>query len=195
MPKGSLKLCYAPPSIPKFVLEYFRSHPFYWLWVTKAGPNAGKSFHVPHIPTHCARTAHRAVRWTVDLFHSFKAHLSSASLDSQGCVPTPLLQIYHNNILLHFRCQLASTSGSPSQPPLQPPGGLPPSSAAAATKTLAAPPLVPGPSYPPPSPCSSLEIACLQVEITQLTAQVANLTLKLASLSLPLSPPPPTLLA
>lgn len=131
LPKGSLKLHYVPPSILKFILDYFHSHPFYWLWTTKAGPNAWKSLHVPHIPTHCTRMAHKAVCWTVDLFHSCKAHLSPASLDSQGHFPTPLLWIYHKNMLLHFCCQTAcplgpSSSGPPLEPPCRQPPLLPP---------------------------------------------------------------------
>ena len=102
-----------PPSLPEFVLEYFVAHPFSWLWTTRAGPNKGKSVSVPHIPTNCSSAAHRAVRWTVDLFHSFKAHLSPGALDSQGWVPPPLLRMYHNNMLRHYHCQAVGCSGSP----------------------------------------------------------------------------------
>ena len=85
--KGSLRLCYMPPSLPKFVLEFFVASPFSWSWTTRASPNKGKTLLIPHIPTHCSKLAHRAVHCTVDLFHSFKAHLSLVSLNSQGWVP------------------------------------------------------------------------------------------------------------
>ena len=75
-----------PPAVPKSILDYFTAHPFSWSWTTKAGPNAGKSFHVPHIPMSCKKSDHWAVQWTVDHFHLFKAHLTPQTLDAKEWV-------------------------------------------------------------------------------------------------------------
>ncbi|KAF8125501.1 hypothetical protein EV363DRAFT_1299222 [Boletus edulis] len=107
-PTGTFRLRFIPPTVPKFVLSFFAAHPFTWRWTTKGGPNKGKSFLVHTIPTTCTPADHCAVRWTVDLFHSFKAHLSPDALLS-GKVPVAIVQLYQNNMLIHFRAQLRAS--------------------------------------------------------------------------------------
>ena len=122
-PKGTFHTRYTPPAIPKSVLDFFITHPF--SWTTKSGPNAGKYFPVSYIPTSCRKTDNRSVRWTVDLFHSFKAHLSPQLLDAKGWVPTPLVRIYQSNMLIHF-CRQALAPKPPSKPSPIPPIPPPP---------------------------------------------------------------------
>lgn len=52
--------------------------------MTKAGPNAGKSFNMLTVLTACKKGSPRAMQWIVLLFHSFKAHLNSQALDPNG---------------------------------------------------------------------------------------------------------------
>jgi hypothetical protein len=127
MPKGYLKLRYSLPSLPKFVMDHYNAHPFSWSWTTRSGPNEGKSFSVPHIPTHCKKSDHRAVRWTVDLFHSFKAHLSPAALDEKGRVLKPIVRIFRNNMLIHYHRQsaLSKAASTRAPPPLPNPPNRP----------------------------------------------------------------------
>ncbi|KAF9232378.1 hypothetical protein BU15DRAFT_67517 [Melanogaster broomeanus] len=70
-----------------------KAHPLYWQWTTKSGPNAGKTFKVPTVPTHCPKGFPKAISWLVNTFHSFKAHLAQSALHD-GRVPKSLLQIY-----------------------------------------------------------------------------------------------------
>ncbi|KAI6002677.1 hypothetical protein EDC04DRAFT_2908408 [Pisolithus marmoratus] len=97
--KGTFKARFAPPVLPRFVLAHFASHPSTWTWVTKDGPNKGKSFQVPTTPITCAKTAPRAIHWMVAVFHSFKAHLNPVAIDSDtGRVKQGWLRLYQNNI-------------------------------------------------------------------------------------------------
>jgi hypothetical protein len=117
-PSGTFRTRYTPPSIPNFVLDYVSAHPFSWSWTTKSGPNKGETFSVLYIPTTCKKYDHHIVRWTVDLFHSFKAHHSTNSLNKDGGVPTPLIHIYQSNMLIQFRRQLAVLHPTPANNPL-----------------------------------------------------------------------------
>ncbi|KAI6043306.1 hypothetical protein EDC04DRAFT_2600197 [Pisolithus marmoratus] len=93
------KARFAPPVLPRFVLAHFTSHPSTWTWVTKDGPNKGKSFQVPTTPITCDKTAPKAVRWMVAVFHSYKAHLNPVAIDSDnGRVKQGWLWLYQNNI-------------------------------------------------------------------------------------------------
>ncbi|KAF9240490.1 hypothetical protein BU15DRAFT_74073 [Melanogaster broomeanus] len=127
-PKGTFSARFAPPALPLFVTRYCAVHPLYWQWTTKSGPNAGKTFKVPAIPTHCSKGSPKAISWLVNVFHSFKAHLAPSAL-CDGKVPKPLLQTYQSNMVLHLRAQLRAHSLSDTTPPsLQPvvPGVAPP---------------------------------------------------------------------
>jgi hypothetical protein len=187
-PTGTFKTHYTPPLLSKFVLDHFASHPFNWSWTTKSGPNQGKSFCVPCIPTSCQKSDHQVVRWTVDLFHSFKAHLSPRVLNN-GQVPTPLVHIYQSNMLIHFHRQLVAT-----QAPLQPPLSTtlaPRKSADSHTQPSPAR----APLCPPKNPNTPTELNKLHTEVSRLRKQLATLTLPQAFPSSPISisplhPPP-----
>ncbi|KAF9243580.1 hypothetical protein BU15DRAFT_72241 [Melanogaster broomeanus] len=88
--------CDSPPSGSDYGTAVW-VRPLYWQWTTKNGPNAGKTFKVPTIPTHCPKGSCKAISWLVNAFHSFKAHLTPSVLHD-GKVPKPLLQIYQSNM-------------------------------------------------------------------------------------------------
>ncbi|KAG6372124.1 hypothetical protein JVT61DRAFT_7903 [Boletus reticuloceps] len=141
-----------------FVLAYFFTHPFSWKWTTRGGPNKGKSFPVPTIPTACTQVDHRAVRWTVDLFHSFKAHLSDSAL-FEGRVRPDIIKLYQNNMLIHYWSQLKALRLSSAV-------GVPPS------HTTPCPPTQLGTvtaSSPPPDAITALlqRITALESELSQ----------------------------
>ena len=79
-----------------------------WTWTLRASPRAGTTLTVPTVPIHCASNAHRAVRWLVSVFHTFKGSLQAdASLAiADGKVLPPLVCIYQNNMLLHLDAQM-----------------------------------------------------------------------------------------
>ena len=120
-PTGTFHTRYTPPAIPKVVLDCFSTHPFSWSWTTKSRPNTGKSFPVPHIPTFHWKSGNRLVHWTVDLFHSFKAHPSPQILDMKGWVPIFLMCIYQSNMPIHFHCQTLASKSSPKSSSIPPP--------------------------------------------------------------------------
>ncbi|KAG6372371.1 hypothetical protein JVT61DRAFT_7813 [Boletus reticuloceps] len=180
-PSGSFHLRFSPPTIPKFVLVYFLTHPFSWKWTTRGGPNKGKSFSVPTIPTACTQVDHRAVRWTVDLFHSFKAHLSDGAL-IEGRVRPDIVKLYQNNMLIHYRSQLKALRSS--------------STAAAPTTTHSTPQPSHATPYPPmplgtvmasPSPDT---ITALLQRITALESQLSQVKQLLQQGGSPAHPPP-----
>ncbi|KAI6094731.1 hypothetical protein EDD16DRAFT_1721413 [Pisolithus croceorrhizus] len=106
-PKGTFRAHFSPPALPKTVASHFAKNPPIWTWSVKAGPNEGKSFQVPTIPIACDKTAPRAVKWIVAVFHSFKAHLNPVALDTDsGRVLPAWLRLYQNNLLVHIRNQL-----------------------------------------------------------------------------------------
>ena len=132
-PKGTFKARFSPPVVPKAVLRRLASHPPTWSWTTKAGPKAGKSFHVPTVPTSCGRDSHRAIQWIVSVFHAFKSQLAPQALNDKGRVLPAYVKLYQNNMLVHLRAQQAlqvqqakspSTScpqpARPTQTPTQP---------------------------------------------------------------------------
>ncbi|KAI5991832.1 hypothetical protein EDD15DRAFT_2368584 [Pisolithus albus] len=100
-----------------------------WTWVTKDGPNKGKSFQVPTTPVACAKNAPRAVRWMVAVFHSFKAHLNPVAIDANsGRVHQGWLRLYQSNMYLHLQTQIkALQSRRPPIPPQPPKPCSPPS--------------------------------------------------------------------
>ena len=128
-PKGTFHACYIPPTTPHSVLCYYMANPFSWSWTTKAGPKVGQTFSVPTIPISCKKDDHKAIHWTVSLFHSFKIHLHPEAMNLEtGRVLSSFVRIYQNNMLLHFRSQIRlkipqSTSKDPSPP--QPPSSHP----------------------------------------------------------------------
>lgn len=122
-PKGTFWAHYCPPSIPKSILQHFAAHTPYWSWTTKAGPNAGKSFNVPTVPTACKKGSPRATQWIISLFHSFKAHLNPQALDPNGWVLPAHVRLYQNNMLIHLRGLLGNplSQPTPASPPRPPP--------------------------------------------------------------------------
>ncbi|KAF8128392.1 hypothetical protein EV363DRAFT_1297747 [Boletus edulis] len=120
-PTGTFQLRFVSPSIPKFILCHFATHLFQWRWTTKSGPNKGKSFPVPTIPTACSKADHHAMQWTV-----VKSHLSQAALSTEGKVSPELVNLYQNNMLIHFHAQLRvqwllDGKAPPHDAPLSPP--------------------------------------------------------------------------
>jgi len=169
-PKGSFKARFAPPAVPRSVLHHFDTHPFFWSWTTKAGPNAGKSFAVPTVPTSCPKDSPKAIQWVISIFHAFKAQLAPQALDPEtGRVLPSYVKIYQSNMLMHLRAQRAHPKAS-----------KPPPSPAPRAPTR---PVAPIPSKSPGV------IAELHAEIAALRNEVQALrTLHEASLLAPHSP-------
>ena len=110
-PKSTFHARFTLPAVPKTVLRYFIAHPFAWTWTTRAGPNKGKSFQVPTIPTSCQKTSHKAIRWIVAVFHSFKTHLNPIALEGDsGRVLPAWVRLYQNNFLVHIQGQAKALS-------------------------------------------------------------------------------------
>ncbi|KAI5983726.1 hypothetical protein EDC04DRAFT_2616036 [Pisolithus marmoratus] len=123
-----------------------------WTWMTKDGPNKGKSFQVPTIPIVCEKTAPHAVHWVVTVFHSFKTHLHPVTIDTDtGKVHQGWLRLYQNNLYVHLRSQLKV-----------PPPPLPPRPSLQSTCTPKATPSV------VPSTTATDPVAKLQAEISSL---------------------------
>ena len=176
-PKGTFRAHYIPPTIPRSVLRYYRANPFSWSWTTKAGPKAGQTFSVPTIPISCKKDDHKAIHWTVSLFHSFKTHLHPEAMNPEtGRVLSSFVRIYQNNMLLHFRSQIQLKIPQPTTKDLSPPQ--------------------PPPSHPTPSHANTdnvgfdahSEIAELQVEIAELRSQLRSITQPHKAYSPPASP-------
>ncbi|KAF9231242.1 hypothetical protein BU15DRAFT_68494 [Melanogaster broomeanus] len=106
-PTGTFKSRYTPPALPTFVIEYYIQRPFTWDWSIRSGPNQGKTFLVPTIPTACTKNANQATKWTVDLFYSFKAQIAPQLLRN-GKIPSHLIRLYQSNMVLHFKTQAAA---------------------------------------------------------------------------------------
>ncbi|KAI6028184.1 hypothetical protein EDC04DRAFT_2605751 [Pisolithus marmoratus] len=125
-PKGTFKAHFMPPIFPKFVLHHFASHQPIWTWMTKDGPNKGKSFQVPTIPIVCEKTAPHTVHWVVVVFHSFKTHLNPVTIDADtGKVHQGWIHLYQNNLYVHLQSLLKvppPLTTKPSPQPLQPTG-------------------------------------------------------------------------
>ncbi|KAI6013531.1 hypothetical protein EDC04DRAFT_2904542 [Pisolithus marmoratus] len=152
-PKGTFRARFSPPIVPRYVLRFLASHPPVWTWTTKDGPNKGKSFQVPTVPIMCEKTAPRAVRWLVVVFHSFNTHLNPVALDTEsGKVHQGWLRLYQNNLHVHLQSQLKASSPPPPPakllPPTPHPPGRPPAEALPTT--------------------ANSQIAALQVEISAL---------------------------
>ncbi|KAG6370786.1 hypothetical protein JVT61DRAFT_10990 [Boletus reticuloceps] len=156
-PSGTFHLRFSPPTVPKFILAYFLNHPFSWKWTTRGGPNKGRSFPVPTIPTACTQVDHRAVRWTVDLFHSFKAHLTNGAL-FKGRVRPDIVKLYQNNMLIHYWSQLKALRSS---------------SAAGATVTTHSPPQ---PSHATPCPPTQIGTVLASTPSNAITALLQRIT-------------------
>ncbi|KAI6028249.1 hypothetical protein EDC04DRAFT_2605727 [Pisolithus marmoratus] len=165
-PKGTFKARFAPPVLPRFVLAHFASHPSTWTWVTKDGPNKGKSFQVPTTPITCDKTAPKAVRWMVAVFHSYKAHPNPVAIDSDnGRVKQGWLRLYQNNMYVHLRGQLkARASPKRASPPTTKP---PPTPLPACPKPGSAPSTTANPSL-------EHVLAELQKELADLREKFTN---------------------
>ncbi|KAF9234193.1 hypothetical protein BU15DRAFT_79321 [Melanogaster broomeanus] len=174
-PKGMFNAQFTPPALPLFVARYCAAHPLYWQWTTKGGPNAGKTFKVPTVPTHCSKGSPKAISWLVNAFHSFKAHLTPSVL-----VPKPLLQIYQSNMVLHLRAQLHAHSSSDTTPPsLQPVApGAAPSTLNPEKAVLRSQAMSPPPSAHPTSDDTSL-VESLKALYASAISQVAALEVEL----------------
>ena len=136
-PKGTFKARFAPPAIPRLVLQFLAKTPPTWTWTTRAGPRASKSFNVPSVPTTCSRDSLKVIQWIVSIFHAFKAQLVPQAISQEtGRVLPDYVKLYQNNMLMHFRSQQAQSRATPkptpsqtnrpssSQPPSQSPQGL-----------------------------------------------------------------------
>ena len=150
---------------------------FSWSWTTKAGPKAGQTFSVPTIPISCKKDDHKAIHWTVFLFHSFKTHLHPEAMNPEtGRVLPSFVRIYQNNMLLHFRSQIWLKTPQPTSKDPSPP--QPPS------------------SHPTPSHANTdnagfdacHEIAELWAEIAELRSQLRSITQPHEAFSSPTSP-------
>ena len=174
IPRPFVDTVFFPPAVPAWVLRYVKAHPPTWTWTLRAGPRAGTTLTVPTVPIHCASNAHRAVRWLVSVFHTFKGSLrADASIAiADGKVLPPLVRIYQNNMLLHLDSQMrlyeklhppkdtgtrASTTRPQPQPQPQPRAGSHPKP----TTTLPV-------STPQKHTLCSAEIAALRAEIALL---------------------------
>ena len=119
-PKGTFKARFAPPAIPRHVLQHLAKSPPTWTWTTRAGPRAGKSFQVPSIPTACSRDSPRAIQWIVSIFHAFKAQLVPQALGQEtGRVLPGYVKLYQNNMLVHVRSQQAQLRAKSKPAPSQ----------------------------------------------------------------------------
>ena len=129
-PKGSFKARFIPPAVPIMVCKHLSAHPLFWSWTVKAGPNAGKSFHVPTVPTSCGKDSPQAVQWLVSTFHTFKAQLTPKAIDAKtGQVLPAYIKVYQNNMLLHLAQQQAIAPPAKATPPSKstaPPRPYPP---------------------------------------------------------------------
>ena len=151
-PKGTFHARFTLPVVPKMVLRYFVANPFVWTWTTRAGPNEGKSFQVPTIPTSCQKTSHKAIRWIVAVFHSFKTHLNPIALEGDsGRVLPAWVCLYQNNFLIHIQRQ-AKALLLPTRP---------------TTPCKAESPKTPTPTQTP-IPSTTTEIAELRQELSDL---------------------------
>jgi len=171
-PRGTFRSRFTPPAVPRSVLNHVDAHPFFWSWTTKAGPNAGKSFAVPTVPTSCPKDSPKAVLWIVSIFHAFKSQLTPQALDqATGRVLPAYVKLYQNNMLMHLCAQLARLRAGKLSPSAVPPRAAPQS---AVSKT---------PQYPPDV------IAELRKEIAALRAEVQALQLMHEASAVP--PPSP----
>ncbi|KAI6103270.1 hypothetical protein EDD16DRAFT_1715376 [Pisolithus croceorrhizus] len=168
-PKGTFRACFSPPALPKAVTSYFANHPPIWTWSVKAGPNEGKSFQVPTIPIACDKTALRAVKWIIAVFHSFKAHLNLIAIDTDsGRVLPAWLRLYQNNLLIHLHSQLkAHLVCRTKAPPLVRPD--PPT-----TATDSVPATDRSHPHAPPSSSLAAEVAALHAELDTLKEKLYN---------------------
>ena len=121
-----------------------------WSWTVKAGPNAGKSFSIPTVPTTCGKDSPGAVQWLVSTFHAFKAILTPMALNAKTRQVLPAyVKLFQNNMLVH----LVQQSHSQVSPPPAPKSRVPP-----------------GPPPPPSAPRA--EIAALRSELVALRAEL-----------------------
>ncbi|KAF8444472.1 hypothetical protein L210DRAFT_3642716 [Boletus edulis BED1] len=175
-PKGTFRARFIPPTIPQYVLKAFSANPFQWSWTIRDGPRKGKVYPVPTIPTSCPSGAGKALRWVVSLFHTYKLHLNAQALDpSTGRVLPAYLRLYQNNMLVHFRAQLALAKPLPTTAP----GPKPPKP----VKAPAPPPVTP----PNKAYATAAEVLELRKELSELRAIIATLHDKQAP-SQPTSP-------
>ena len=189
VPRRFIDTVFFPPSIPAWVLRYLKAHPPKWTWTIRAGPRAGTTLTVPTVPIHCSSDAHKAIKWIVSVYHSFKTSLvrEETAIDRKGRILPQLIRIYQNNMLMHIAAQMRILERTP--PPAKSAKGAP------------SPPSGPSPpkTTPPPSKehttCSA-EIAALRAEIADLRAEIADLRKKLSeTLDVPAPPSPRTVLA
>ena len=74
-------------------------------------PEQGQVFPSPTIPTSCQKTSHKAIRWIVAVFHSFKTHLNPIVLEGDaGRVLPAWVRLYENNFLIHIQGQAKALS-------------------------------------------------------------------------------------
>ena len=138
-PKGSFKARFIPPAIPVMVHKHLSAHPLFWFWTVKAGPNAGKSFCIPTVPTSCGKDSPQAVQWLISAFHAFKAQLTPKAINAKtGQVLPAYVKVYQNNMLLHLAQQqaiapLVKATPPGCIPPLPPPRPQCPGSGSSST--------------------------------------------------------------
>ena len=116
-PKGTFRAQFAPRAIPCSVLRYLQTHPTTWSWTIKAGPNAGKSFTIPSVPTLCGKDSPKVILWIVSIFHVFKSQLNTQALATEtGWVLPDYVRLYQNNMLFHIKARQARQSAPPPPP-------------------------------------------------------------------------------
>ncbi|KAI6028089.1 hypothetical protein EDC04DRAFT_2605831 [Pisolithus marmoratus] len=163
----------------RFILANFTSHPSTWTWVTKDGPNKGKSFQVPTTPITCDKTMPKAVHWMVTVFHSYKAHLNPIAIDSDtGRVKQGWLWLYQNNMYVHLRGQLKAHT--------LPKRALPPTTKPSHPLTCPKPD---GTSPTTTNPSLEHMLVELQKELSDLQEKFANYILTITKTMI--NPPPP----
>ena len=108
IPKTFVDTVFFPLAIPAWVLRHIKAHPPTWTWMLRAGPRAGTTLTVPTVPIHFTSDVHRAIRWLVSIFHTFKGSLRAENsiMIADGKVISPLVCIYQNNMLLHIDAQM-----------------------------------------------------------------------------------------
>ena len=78
--------------------------------MTKASPNAGKSFFTLTVLISCGKNSLKAIQWMASIFHAYESQLTAQALHPKtGQVLPSYVKQYQNNMLLHLCAQMANT--------------------------------------------------------------------------------------
>ena len=102
-PKGFFKSQCIPPSLPKVIIDTYIKKPSSWSFKTKTG----KTFQVPTLPTFSPKGADTFTRFCSTLFFDFKSKVDKKFLKDSR-IPKPFVQLYINNMVLHFKTQTSN---------------------------------------------------------------------------------------